>query len=139
MPMNRRNTKVMHRRLMADIDLVVRLHKRGDDQRQGTVRALILYQCRRSRIGKTGETFQGDMVSDHRVVWHIPVVELNRVGVQYLNALDRIEEIRGPGAVPGRFWQPEGSTDLDLKLFENYYDIYCLRVDPPDLFLQSVP
>ena len=133
MPLNSRNTRTFHRALAGDIDYKVTLLKRGDDQRQGTVRALVLFQCRRSRIGKTGETLQGDMVSSHVVTWHIPVVELNRVGVAYLNALDRIIDEQG------RYWQPEGTTNIDVKLFENHIDVFCLRVDPPNLALQSRP
>jgi hypothetical protein len=81
--------------------------------------------CRRGQIVKTGQTLQGDMTSDHRAPWHIPRSELDRVGVQWLNPLDRIID------PDGNTWQPEGSTTMTEKLFKNYYVVDCYLRNPP--------
>ena len=126
MPLNPRNTRTFHRCLYAGILETVTLLKRGDDQKQGTVRAVKLFQCRRRQIQKTGQTIQGDMVSDHTTEWMIPKIELDRVGVAYLNNLDRIVDKKN------RHWQPESPTTITVRLFENYVSVACLRVDPPE-------
>lgn len=130
MPLNRSNTKTFHRKLFAGILERVVLLKRGDDQQEGTVRALILYQCRQSMIHRTSEPIQGDMVVEHTSVWHIPHVELRRVGVSWLSSLDRIVDKFN------RYWQPEATTMIDEKMFSNHIDLNCLRVDPtPNIVL----
>src|SRR5438552_1028660 len=108
--MNRNNTRTFHRHLYAGMLESVRLLKRDDDQKQGTVRAIILFECRRSRIIKTGEPVQGDMSENHHTVWHIPRVELDRVGVAYLNAADRIVQLEG--AEKGFTWQLESDNGI---------------------------
>ena len=125
MPLNKRNTKTFHRVLYSTEMESVTLLKREDDQREGVVTSLILYQCRWSRIFKQGEPYQGDMFSDHTRVLHIPRVELDRVGVPYINAIDRFIDEQG------RWWQPESTTLIRIQLFENQLCIACLRVDPP--------
>ena len=107
------------------------LLKRGDNQQQGTVTSYTIYECRQSLINKNpGETFQGDMTSDHRCIWHIPRVEMQRIGVHYFNPLDRIiDSISHENRL--RYWQPEGTTNIDITLFEVHVDLWCLRVDPP--------
>lgn len=129
MPLRRNNTRRFSRKTYAGITEKVRILKRNDNQQQGTVTTYILFRCRRSQIAKTGETIQGDMVSDHTTVWHIPRTELERVGINYLNPLDRIEQLQGREA--GWWWQPEATTVIDVKLFGNEIDLACLRVDPP--------
>jgi len=104
----------------------ITLLKRSDDQQEGTVTSYKLFQCRRGRITKTGEPISHDMTSDHRASWHIPRVELDRVGVNYINAADRIVDYRG------RYWQPESTTPIEIKIFENQLTIPCLRIDPPN-------
>lgn len=81
-------------------------------------------------IFKTGETILGDMLADHRCVWHIPRTELDRVGIAYLNPLDRIEQLKG-GVEHGWTWQVESDTQgYTLKIFGNHYCAYCKKVDP---------
>lgn len=77
-------------------------------------------------IYKTGEPVQFDMTSNHRCVWHVPRVEMKRVGIHHLNGLDRIYD-----PVERRWWQPEGPTNITEKLFRNMYRIDCERIDPP--------
>lgn len=129
MPLRRNNTRRFTRKTYAGITEKVRIHKRNDDQQQGTVTTYILFRVRRSQIEKTGETIQGDMVSDHTTVWHIPRTELERVGINYLNPLDRIEQLVGREA--GSWWQPEATTIIDVKMFGNEICLACLRVDSP--------
>ena len=128
MPIDRFNTRSFHRRLYAGAGYLetVTLLKRKDDQQEGTVTAYTMHQCRRSRIQKQGEPLQGDMSADHRTVWHIPRTELDRIGIAYLNVLDRIVDKKQ------RYWQPESPDRLDIALFENQLHIQCVRVDPPD-------
>ena len=125
MPLRKNNTGTFHRTLYGGQLEKITLLKRGDDQRQGTVTSLVIYQCRRSRIHKTSEPIQADMTASHRTTWHIPRVELTRVGVNYLNSLDRIVDGEN------RYWQPEATTMISVNLFENHYDVDCVRVDPP--------
>lgn len=129
MPLRRNNTRVFHRTLFAGQLETVRLLKRNDNQGQGIVTAYLVHQCRRSLIMKTGETIQGDMNSSHSCVWHIPYVEMERLGIHYLNPLDRIVQLEGEEA--GRVWHPEATTEITTKMFGNHIDVACLRVDPP--------
>jgi len=128
MPLNPSNTRVFHRTLYAQMLQTIVLLKRGDDQQQGTVTALVLYDCRPKKVYKTGEPLLGDMSANHRLTWQIPRVELERVSVNYINAADRIQQtVRGEI----RLWQPESTTDLTIQLYENYLNIDCLRCDSP--------
>ena len=125
MPLNKKNTRTFHRTLYGTILEPVTLLKRGNDQQQGTVTGMSLFNCRWSRIFKSGQTLQADMTSSHRRTLHIPVVELDRVGVAFLNALDRFVDVEG------RYWQPESGNTITVKLIENHVCVECLRVDPP--------
>ena len=129
MPMNRSNTRTFTRKLFAGMLEPVRIHKRDDDQLQGTVTTYILYDCRRSLINKTGEQIQGEMTSDHQCIWHIPRREMDRVGIRHFNSADKVEQIKAPEI--GRWWQPEATTYIDEKMFGNEVDLHCLRIDPP--------
>ena len=80
---------------------------------------------------KTGETIQGDIASDTRCSWHIPKIEMDRVGVAYFNALDRIVDKHN------RYWQPESPQTITTKLFEDHICIDCVRIDPPNNQLKS--
>ena len=122
MPMNRMNTRTFHRFLYAGMLETITLLKRNDNQQQGTVTSYIVHQCRRGQIFKTGETLAGDMISDHRTTWHFPRTELDRIGINYLNPADRIVDGKG------RYWQPESTTEIRIKLFENHLCVDCLRV-----------
>ena len=98
---------------------------RGDDLNQGTVRAVKVFNCRHSVVSKTGEPIQGEMSSAHETVWHLPKVELDRAGVNHINAATRIVQKNGDT------WQPESTTLIVTKLFGNEIDVNCLRLDPP--------
>lgn len=125
MPLNKANTRTFHRCLWSGILETITLLKRNDDQQQGTVRAITLFQCRKSSIAKTGEPIQGD-IAETSVTWKIPRVELDRVGVTWINAIDRIVDKYN------RYWQPESKQTIDIKLFENFIYLACVRIDPPN-------
>ena len=125
MPLKRWNSRTFHRRLKAGQLETVVLLKREDDQREGIVVSLVLYQCWWSMIFKSGEPLLGDMSSAHTRLLHLPRCELDRVGVAYVNAIDRFVDEQG------RYWQPESTTQLVVKQFEQQMDVACLRVDPP--------
>lgn len=138
MPLNHANTRTFHRRLYSGELITCILLKRGNDQAQGTVVSHALFETRRSSQVKRGEPIQDDMAAQHTTSWHIPVTELHRVGVQYLNALDRIVEDHGQGNAvlspqDWHYWQPESGDTIHVKLFSNWVTFDALRVDPPDL------
>lgn len=130
MPLNKRNTKTFHRYLYAGQLEKITLLKRGDDLQEGQLRSLTIYQARRSMISKRGEPLQGDMAVGTAAVWHIPRSELERVGVQHINVLDRFVDYSGPEGLP-RYWQPESGQNILVKCFEQHYTVDCVRVDPP--------
>lgn len=123
MPFNRQNQRFFHRTLFSGMLERITLLKRNDDQQQGIVTAIVLFQSWHGQLWKTGETIQGEMASDHRATWHIPRIELDRVGVNYINALDRIQDFKG------RIWQPEGTTRIGVKLIEVHVDVDCLLLN----------
>jgi hypothetical protein len=124
MPLNEKNTRTFHRTLYGGTGMLqtVTLLKRDDDQRQGNVTAYKLFQVRWSRIFKTGEPILGDMSSSHTRTVHLPRIELDRVGVAHINALDRFVDREGVT------WQPESTTNITVKLFQNHICVVCLRV-----------
>lgn len=121
-----RNTRHVTRTLYAGKTETITLLKRNLGQRQSVVVALKLFRCRRSKIAHTGQPIETDETVGTVTSWHIPRTELDRVGVNFLSALDRIVDKNG------RYWQAESTTMLDVKLFENEVDLECLRVDPPE-------
>lgn len=125
MLLNQQSTRVFHRTLFGGMLETIELLKRGDDQKQGTVVSYIAHQCRRSLIVKTGEPIQGDMLSNHRATWHIPKIELERLGIATINPADRLVDSKK------RYWQPEANMTTVVKLFENQFAIDCVRIDPP--------
>lgn len=129
MTLRKQTTNVFHRRLYAGILETVTLLKRDNDQAQGTVTAYLLFNCRRDMMIKHGNPIHGEMTSDHRTAWMIPRTELERVGVNYLNVLDRIVDKEN------RYWQPENHEQIYIKLFSNYVDIACIRIDPSANFV----
>jgi hypothetical protein len=124
MGLSRRTTRYFMRTLYAGELVTVTLLKRGDDQQQGTVTQYVLYGCRRGKIHNTGEQIQHDFRVGTQTFWHIPREQLDRNGILYINALDRIID----GAQ--RWWQPEAPTPVRSQLFEQHLCISCLRVDP---------
>lgn len=130
MPMSRDNQRYYYRIYGGTGALErIKVYKREDDQTQGTVTAHVLYNCRRSMNVKTGETIQGEMAADHTTTWHIPRTELERVGINYINSLDRIEQL--DGREKGRRWQPESDTSITEKLWALEVHVDCKRCDPP--------
>ena len=127
MPLSPQNTRNFHRHLYAGQLETVTLIKREDDQRMGTTRKYKLYGCRWSRIQKTGEPIEGDMSSNLARLLHVPRTELDRhsIAVSHLAAADRFVDKQG------RYWQPESTTMLTFKLWENHVCLECLRTDPP--------
>lgn len=127
MVINNINQRHVNRRMYTGTGALVSvtLLKRGDDQRQGTVTSYTLHECRASAVHKSGNPIQGPMAAHSRVVWHIPMVELERVGVNYLNALDRIVD------PTGKYWQPEATNEITFKLILTHYCLECREVDPP--------
>lgn len=125
MPLNRDNLRTFHTGLYGTLLESVVLYKRGDDQRQGTVTTYRLWDVRWSKTYKSGEPLQGDMSSSHRRQLHIPRVELDRIGVEYINAIDTFKDEQG------RFWRPESYQTIVIKLAECHLCVDCLRCDPP--------
>lgn len=123
MPLNPSNTRNFYRRLYAGEMETVTLHKRGDNQQQGTVVSHLIFNARRGDIAHHGETIRGSMQSSDQTYWVIPTEELNRVGVNYLSPLDVIEQENG------QRWQPEGTTTIMEKTFSNYYYLACRRLN----------
>lgn len=124
MPMNKRNTRDVARTVYCGMTETVTLLKRGNDQKQGTVTAYRLFRCRKSLVTKTAETIAGEESANHRTIWHIPLNQLELIGIKYLNVLDRIVD------KSGAYWQPEATTVITTKLLGNEIDLECLRVDP---------
>lgn len=134
MPLRKANSRTFQRCLYGGELKTITLLKRDDDQLQGTVRSVLVFDARRTQITKTGQTIQGDMSSNHRTDWHLPRVSLEQAGVNYINALDRIVEDTDDGGmpmIPPRVWQPESTTQIEVKLFENWVKVSCLNVTPP--------
>lgn len=125
MPLRPDNQRTFHRTLYAGWNETVTLLKRGDDMLGSIVTTHLLFDVRPGQIWKTGEPIAGQMASDHRRTWHIPRIELDRVGVNYINALDRIVD------KDGRYWQPESTTRIGDKLGMQHIDVDCLLTDPP--------
>lgn len=125
MPLNPRNTRTFYRTLYAQEMETVTLLKRKDDMLQGTVTKYKVFNCRHSVYTKTGESIEGEATSEFRVTWHIPQVELDRIGISYLNPLDRIIDKKG------RYWQPESGETLTRKLWEGHYCVGCVSINPP--------
>lgn len=127
MVINNINQRHVNRRMYTGTGALVSvtLLKRGDDQREGVVTSYTLHECRHSALHKSHQPIQGDWAVGSRCVWHIPMVELERVGVPYINVLDRIVD------QVGRYWQPESNQEITFKLIETHYCVECTRIDPP--------
>lgn len=123
--LRRKNSRNAHRWVTGGRQESVQLLKRDDDQRQGTVTRHVLFQCRwKARMSKTGELIYKDVLVQNDRVLYVPIVELNRVGVAYINPADRFIDIQG------RYWQPESDTKIEIKLLETHLEINCVRINP---------
>lgn len=125
MPLNRANSSSFHRTLYAGQLEKVTLMKRGDDQSEGQVISYTIFECRRGNPSKSGEALQQEMAVSHSVQWLIPNAELRRVGVNYIDVLDRIVDQFN------MWWQPESGNTIVLSQFDQYTILDCVRVDPP--------
>lgn len=125
MPLEPRNMRTFHRALYGKILESVTLLKRGDNQQQGTVTSYRLHQIRWSRVYKAGNTIQGDMNAEHYRQIHIPRIELDRIGIAYINPTDRFID------KDGRYWHPEANEQIVVQLCEQHVCVNCRRVDPP--------
>jgi len=131
MVIRRENQKTFHRTLFGPgITQTLTLLKRGDNFGASVVTAYRLFDCWKGTIRKYGEVVGGayddaDQQVSHMVTWHVPVIELKRIGIDRLNPLDRLVE-----ESPRRYWQPEATTILVYNLLENFFDVECLRIDP---------
>lgn len=121
-----KTTRFFHRWLFSGRTEKVKLLKRKDNQQQGTVTEYALYECRWAGITKQGETIQQDIQVGHRRILHVPVSELERIGVEYINPADRFVDKEN------RYWQPESDDTIFVKMFGNHLDIPCQRIDPPN-------
>ncbi len=124
MPLNPQNCRFFHRTLYAGWNETVTLLKRADDMQAHQVTPYVLYDVRWSKIFKTGQPIAGQMSSDHRRTVHVPRIELERIGVAYINALDRFVDIQG------RYWQPESTSLITVKLGLVHICIDCWLTDP---------
>ncbi len=125
MPINASNQRHMMRHLYAGMLQTVTLLKRNNDQQEGTVVAYKLFGVRQARLFKTGQPIRGNMAVGSNVTWHIPMAELERVGVAYFNVLDRIVD------KTGAYWQPETNEMIRFQLLKTHWCISCVRIDPP--------
>ena len=133
MPLCRSNTRVFHRTLFGGQLQTVTLLKRGDDLQEGTVRTVKLFECLMFPFTKAGEQIMNDISVGISAHWLLPGSELKRVGVLWLNSLDRIVDRFN------RWWQPEADVLISIMLFENYYSFTAKRVDPyPNIVLPSL-
>ena len=119
-------TKHFHETLYAGQLQSLTLYKRGDDQSQGTVVTHKLFDCRRGKITRSGQTIQGRMTSNSRLTWHIPGYQLQRLNIDYLSALDKLYD-----ALTDSWWQPEADTTILNKLWDNHVCVDCRQCDPP--------
>jgi hypothetical protein len=95
---------------------------RNDDQLEGTVTAYTLYNQWAKRILHTGQPSQGSMgVGDSRG-WLIARAELDRVGVNYINAGDVLVD------ETGRKWLIESGDNITIQLNGDYLDISTKRI-----------
>ena len=89
MPMNARNVRQFHKTLYAGQLETVTLLKRNPDMDASVVTSYVLFNCRWSKLTKKGQQLDGEDTSNYQRTLHIPREELDRVGVNFINALDR--------------------------------------------------
>lgn len=132
MPLRPETAQYRHRGLYAGQDQSLILYKRHDDQQEGwQFGGMTLYNCRRSMIHKAGEPLQGEMMSYHRTTWHIPKIELTRVGMAYINPTDYIFD-----PIEQKWWQAESPQTITEKQWGTWVVVDSVRIDPP---FQSPP
>lgn len=125
MPMRPENQRTFHRCLFAGWNETVTLRKRNDDMDAFIITDYVLYDVLPGMVTKTGEPIAGQMTSNHRRTFHVPRIELDRVGVHYISPLDQFVDKEG------RYWQPESTTQISIWLGQQHVDVDCLLTDPP--------
>jgi hypothetical protein len=125
MPMNKRNVRSFHKFLYAGQLETVTILKRNPDLNASVVTAYDLFNCRWSRLTKRGQQLDGEDTSNYRRTLHIPRAELDRVGVNYINALDRFIDQEN------RYWQAESQLTITVKLFQQHICVECFSINPP--------
>lgn len=124
MPLRRYNSQSIHRTIYSGETQTITLLKRENDLKEGTVVALTLYECFVDNPIKTGQPIESNETVNHKVLWIVPNSQLRRVGVNYINVIDRIVDNLG------QFWQPESDQNIILSQFDNYTLVNCVRIDP---------
>lgn len=97
---------------------------RRDHMDAATVRSVVLFNCRWSKINSGGEQHDGDVTANMTKTIHIPKSELARVDVLHVNALTRFIDEKG------RYWEPESGNPIVSQLWENHLCLQCRRTDP---------
>lgn len=120
--LNKQHLRTFHRKLYAGFDESVTMHKRGDNQQAGTIVVKRLFNVRWSRIFTTKEPLDGTVSANQSRTLHIPISELEKAGLTYVEAGDKFQDREG------RFWGAEATVTLTEKLREEHLDIPCLRL-----------
>ena len=124
MAIDEHTSKFFHRRLYSGKGMLqtTTCLKRDDDQQEGTVRAVKLFQTRWSILSKSGEPIHGDWAVGSSRTLHVPRISMERAGIAYFNAADRFVDR------DGRVWEPESTTSVVVKLLECHVCIQCKRL-----------
>lgn len=122
MPLNENNQRTFHRTLYATQLQSVTFNKRNDDQKEGTVTQYRLHEIRWSQSRKSGQPLRGDMATKYYRTIHIPHIQLDCIGVHYINVLDSF--VDREGAV----WQPETDEMIHVKLFRVHVCVDCRMI-----------
>ena len=115
-------TRNFHRKLYPGLRTII-LHKRGRGSAQSTGTNYILFMVRQKRIHYGGQNVDGNMNTNDYCEWMIAREELDRVGVDDINIIDTITDVK-----TGEIWQPESSDILENKLWRNYLNIPTKRI-----------
>lgn len=125
MPLNKRNVRSFHKFLYASQLETVTILKRNPDMNASVVTPYVLFNCRWSRLTKKGQQLDNEDTSNYQRTLHIPRAELDRVGVNYINALDRFVDLEG------RYWEAESQSAIVVKLFQQHICVPCYIINPP--------
>ena len=101
----------------------VTLTKRGNNQQQSTGVNHKLYGVRQKKQYYGGQNLNGDLTSNDYCIWQIPRTELDRVGVENINIVDRITD-----DATGEIWQPESDDIIVNQLFTNILNCPSKRI-----------
>ena len=125
MPINRANSRTFHRRLYAGMLEKVIVYKRDPLLQAGTVHKYCLFDVRPSQIQKSGEQLggtDGSMGAKEYRVFHVPRIEMDRVGIQFFNAGDVFEDKEG------RQWATLAPETIRTKLLQQHVCVETERL-----------